>query len=163
MNIIIKEEYRQSYPISFEKLTRKLLSIIPKKEIAGIGEIIIVDTLYGSKYLTKKGKRTGGQYYFKNKGELAKIKLSLSAIYRGMPRILFYFPLIAEFAFASVLYHEIGHHIQYSTHGIKKENEEDFADKYKTKMLAKRFIFWIIPLIIIYIILKIYYSLKPDK
>jgi predicted HD phosphohydrolase len=43
---------------------------------------------------------------------------------------------------AAVLYHEIGHHYQYFTHGVTKKTEQNFADKYKKRMLKKTFFWW---------------------
>ena len=43
---------------------------------------------------------------------------------------------------AAVLFHEIGHHYQYFTHGVSKKTEQNFANNYKKRMLKKAFFWW---------------------
>jgi hypothetical protein len=84
----------------------------------------------------------GGLYWHKKGRELARIEIALSAIYKGVPKIIFFFPFVAKFMLANVLFHEIGHHYQQYVHGITKKDEEYFAEKYKKQMLKQTFSSW---------------------
>jgi hypothetical protein len=62
-----------------------------------------------------------------------------------MPSIFFHLPFLAKFILAGVLYHEIGHHYHLRlTHGVTKNQREDFADEYRKKMLRRTFYWWLL-------------------
>ncbi|MFA4828190.1 MAG: hypothetical protein WC855_04550 [Thermodesulfovibrionales bacterium] len=137
MKIRIEKKYQVRIPINIERLVRKLLVKVPEDHLVGLGSIILVDQV-----THKRDKKSEGLYWQRKGQELAKIEIGVNTIYRGMPRFIFYLPFIAKFMLATVLYHEIGHHSQYSTHGITKEEEENFAEKYRKEMLKKAFFLW---------------------
>ena len=137
MNIRIEKHYQARIPLAIEALIRKLLLKIPKEHLIGLGAIILVDQVTHT-----RNKKSTGLYWQRKGQELAKIEIAVTAIYKGMPRFIFYLPFIAKFMLANVLYHEIGHHYQYSTHGITSKGGEDFADKYRKQMLKKEFFLW---------------------
>ena len=124
-------------PINIERLVRKLLVKVPEDHLVGLGSIILVDQV-----THKRDKKSEGLYWQSKGQELAKIEIGVNTIYRAMPRFIFYLPFIAKFMLATVLYHEIGHHVQYSTHGIIKKDAENLAEKYKKEMLKKVFFLW---------------------
>ncbi len=165
MDIIIKKEYKENFPISLERLIKRLLLKVPEKDLVGIGTIVLVDRVYTSSRDNKMNKVRGGIYIPKKGGGLAKIMIAVGDIYKGMPRLLFYLPFIPDILIAGVLYHEIGHHCQFSTHGIKRDYEEDFAEKYKEKLLKKAFLLWGILLIPFYPLVKLalYFYSRKDK
>ena len=121
-----------------QRKINKLLRIIPQEHMVGLEKIILVDEI-----TDKREADIGGIYTKNNINHLGIIKLSMNVIFKGMPKILFFFPFIPDFSLADVLYHEIGHHYQKSlTHGIKKKSQEPFAEKYKKDMLKKSFWGW---------------------
>jgi hypothetical protein len=124
-------------PINIEKLIQKLLIEVPKEHLIGLDAITLVD------HLTYKGNKKSSGLYWPRKGhEQAKIELAVNTIYSSMPRFVFFLPFVAKFMLAAVLYHEIGHHYQYFTHGVTRKAEQNFADKYKKRMLKKTFFWW---------------------
>jgi hypothetical protein len=137
VSIRIEKRYQVQIPIAIEELIRKLLIKVPKDHLVGLGTIILVDQV-----TNKRNQKSEGLYWQRKGQELAKIEISVNEIYKGMPRCIFYLPFISKFMLAKVLYHEIGHHYQYSTHGIKNKEYENFAEKYKKQMLKKAFFGW---------------------
>lgn len=137
MNIQIEKRYKVRIPIDIGNLIRKLLNKIPKEHLYGLGTIILVNQL------THKRNQKSEGLYWQRKGEApAKIEIAVDTIYKGMPSFIFYLPFIAKFMLADVLYHEIGHHYQYSIHGITNKAGDNFAEKYKKQMLKKTFLWW---------------------
>lgn len=121
-----------------KRKVNKLIRAIPKEHLIGLEKIIILDEIPNN-----KRRDIGGLYRQKQKNQPCSIELSVSVIFKGMPRIFFFFPFIPDFSLADVLYHEIGHHCHKRlTHGIKKEREESFAEKYRSEMVKKRFKWW---------------------
>ena len=137
MSVRIEKRYQAHLPINIERMVRKLLDKVPGEHLIGLDVIIIVDTVSH-----RRDKKSEGLYWPKKGQEQAKIEIAVDAIYKGMPRIVFYLPFVAELMLASVIYHEVGHHYQYQTHGITKREREDFAEKYKKQMLKKAFFWW---------------------
>lgn len=137
MNIVIKRQYRIQLPINIEKLISKLLIKVPQEHLVGLDSIILVDQL-----AYKKNQKASGLYWPRKGHEPARIELAVDTIYSGVPRFVFFLPFVPKFMLAAVLYHEIGHHCQYFTHGVTKKTEQNFADKYKKRMLKKTFFWW---------------------
>ena len=137
MNIRIEKSYQVQIPLDVEALVRKLLHKIPSDHLLGLGSIILVDQV-----THKRDQKSGGLYWQRKGNELAKIEIGIATIYKGMPRFIFFLPFITKFMLANVLYHEIGHHSQYLTHGITKKEGENFAEKFKKEMLKKTFFLW---------------------
>jgi hypothetical protein len=135
------ENLNLSKPIEF--VTRRrvidLISVIPSEHLVALDKIVLFD-----EFFRKEEKLIGGRYIQKSKKQPCSIELSIGSIYRGMPIIFYFFPFIAKFLLAQVLYHEIGHHYQrVYTHGIGKREEEYFAEKYAKEMLKKKFRWWL--------------------
>lgn len=137
MSVRIEKRYQGDVPINLEKMTKKLLIKVHREHLIGLDKIIIVNRV-----THKRDQKAGGLYWQKKGREPAGIEIAIDTIYKGMPRFIFFLPFVSKFMLASVLYHEIGHHYQYSTHNLKKEEWERFAEKYKTKMLRKTFFLW---------------------
>jgi hypothetical protein len=138
MNIKVEKYYRVEIPIDISCMVQNLLKKIPHEHLIGLGAIILMDELTNN----KRSHGAAGLYWRKNGREEARIEIALSAIYKGMPKTFFYFPFVAKFMLASVLFHELGHHYQQHVHGITKKDEESFAEKYKKQMLKQAFSSW---------------------
>ena len=137
MSVQIESRYCIEIPIDAENVIRTLISKIPPEHLIGLGTIMVLDEV------THKGNRqSGGVYWEKDGDQPSRIEIGLNSIYAGMPRIVFFCPFVAKFMLANVLYHEIGHHYQRFTHGITKNKQEQFAEKYKRQMLKKAFLWW---------------------
>ena len=131
---------KKIFLFNIEKKVRKLIDVIPKDHIIGLEKIIIVDEIKNNRV-----KNSAGIYNKKHELKSASIEISAEAVYRKMPKILFYLPFIAKFTLADILYHEIGHHYHYMyKHGINKNRKESFAENYRKEMLRKAFRVWLI-------------------
>jgi hypothetical protein len=137
LSIKIENQYKEGVPINIEKTVNNLLIKVPKEQLVGLDTIVIVN-----KVTHKRGRKADGLYWPKIGSESARIEIAIGEIYKGMPRFVFFLPFIAKFMLADVLFHEIGHHYQSFTHNLKKEEWENFATKYKKKMLKKTFLWW---------------------
>ncbi len=137
MNIRIEKQYQARIPFDVERSIRKLLKNVPSEHLIGLGSIFLVDQLSH-----KPSHKSAGLYWHKKGHESAKIEIAISTIYKGMPRPIFYFPFIAKFMLASVLFHEVGHHYQQYVHSVTKKTEEAFAEKYRKQMLKRAFSSW---------------------
>jgi hypothetical protein len=131
---------KKIFLFNLEKKINRLIDIIPKDHIIGLEKIVIVDEIKN-----KKVRNAAGIYKKKHGLEPAYIEISVEAVYKKMPKILFYLPFIAKFTLADVLYHEIGHHYHYKyKHGVNKRRKESFAENYRKDMLKKAFWIWLI-------------------
>lgn len=140
MGIHVEQHCQGTIPFNIEKLIKRLLGYIPPEHLIGLNKIVILDDVTHGP-LNKKGAM--GIYRHKEVQQPATIEIAVSVIYRGMPRVLFYMPFVAKFMLANTLYHEIGHHYQQFTHGVKKQAWEDFADNYRKEMIRKAFKGWL--------------------
>lgn len=137
---LITENRSKNRIIGFviKRKINKLIRVIPKEHLIGLDKIIILDGIPNN-----RRRDIGGLYKQRQKNQPCSIELSVSVIFKGMPKILFFFPFIPDFSLADVLYHEIGHHCHKRlTHGIRKERQEAFAEKYRSEMVKKRFRWW---------------------
>lgn len=84
-------------------------------------------------------KNSLGLYYGKQASidNLPKIVICVGNICKGVPRYLLCIGFLRRFILAQTLFHEIGHHIQYSVHGIKKHDGERHAKQFTQKMLMR--------------------------
>jgi hypothetical protein len=132
MDIRIEKYYQMKIPVDMANMVHKLLKSIPQEHLIGLSAIILTDQL-------SQNKHAEGLYWPKKEREPAKIGMALGMIYKGVPNFVFYLPFITKFMLASVLYHEIGHHYQRHVHGVKKKEQESFAEQYKKQMIKQTF------------------------
>lgn len=143
----IEKRYDAQIPVDIEKMVRNLISKVPKEHLVGLGKIVILDNV-----THKRDRYSGAIYWPKTARDPAEIEIAVSVIFRGMPRVVYYFPFISKFMLADALYHEIGHHRQYFTHGVSKKEQEICADNYKRQILNKVFwgwLFLLLPLVLL--------------
>jgi hypothetical protein len=114
--------YKGNYPHNIEKMIKKLLHSVPEENLIGLHSIVIVN-----KSTQKKSKDAAGLYVPKYKNELPRIEIAVDNVFFGLKRRYFLFPFIPKFILARVLYHEIGHHYQFTHVRMKKEFYEDYA------------------------------------
>jgi hypothetical protein len=139
VTVHVEKKYTTSVPFDVERRVRRLLKSVPADHLIGLDEITIVDRVTHA-----KDKESGGLYWQRQGREPARIEIGISAVYRGVPRVVLYLPPVVDFILANVLYHEIGHHHQQSVHGIGKKAAEAFADKYRKERIGKAFFWWLI-------------------
>jgi hypothetical protein len=134
-----------------DKMIRKLLRHCEPEHLVGLDKIIILDSFSGNE------KNYNGYYYRKHGQRKPTIYLCFNNIFWGKTTLTYCFRFIVRFNLARTLYHEIGHHVHYTLkHGVRKENAEDFANRYQRKMWNQaapkwRYILYPIHLIILLI------------
>lgn len=132
MTVRVVNESHSRVPFNIEKLVRRLLSQVPQEHLIGLDAIIVCDTVR-----TKGGRQPLAIYQHKQGREPATIAIALREISRRWGAGIFFVPAIGKFTFASVIYHEIGHHYQQFTHG--GPGAEQFAEEYSKRMVQKAF------------------------
>ena len=129
--------YKGNCPRDIEKLIKKLLHIAPEEYIAGLHSIVIVN-----KSAQRNRNNSAGLYIPKYKNELPRIEIAIDNVFLGLKRRYFFFPFIPKYILADVLYHEIGHHYQFTHVRMEKKYYEDYAKKFCAAMIKKEFSLW---------------------
>ena len=115
------------YPIDFPSAVRELLRRLPPEHLVGISRI----TISGGPPLDEdRGNEVLGQYFEAYDGEPAFILLYPEEMAKEVPFFLRPFPLVWRVLLAETLFHEVGHHYQRFTHGIRKPAQEGHAEGY---------------------------------
>ncbi len=144
--VYIREAYKDyTPPFDAVKVVDRLLNGIPKKYLAGLHTVVITNMGHMSREerrrKTKSRKRKvilsqrGGSYCEQWKGEPAHIQLILDNIIGRRPKWLLRFPYVQDTALATVLFHEIGHHI-HKTQAPESRERENVAEDWCTKLLG---------------------------
>jgi hypothetical protein len=124
------------YPVDLVETARGLLRHLPPEHYAGISRI----TLSGGAPLDERAEEEIlGQYFEAYEGEPAFIMLYPEEMAREVPKFLRPFPLVWRVLLAETLYHEVGHHYQRFTHGIRKPVQEDHAEGYGKRYARSRY------------------------
>ncbi len=128
---------------SIERHVQWLIRKVPEAELVGLERIILLDRV-----LDKRVKSAWGLYRAKTKGQPAAIELAAGEIFRGAPRWVFTFSVIPRILLGYALYHEIGHHHQYTAHhNVGKKEGEALAEKYRRQYMRSTFWGWYIVLL----------------
>lgn len=130
IKIEISSESKIRYSINFEKAIKRLLNVIPKDHLNKLNKVIVMNTSP-----EKKFSNAEGLYYSSNNGKPAHIILIANNMFKGFPNwFLRTFPYFTNYFIADVLFHEVGHHYQQLTHGIKRRIKENHAEVYSKEM-----------------------------
>ncbi len=115
------------YPVDLAEEARGLLRLVPPEHLVGISRI----TVSGSRPLDEMaGEEVLGQYFEAYDGEPAFIMIYPQEMAREVPFLLRPFPVVWRVLLAETLFHEVGHHYQRFTHGIRKPAQENHAESY---------------------------------
>jgi len=175
--VIIQDAYRDFIPtINARRAVGRLLSGVPDKYLSGLKAIILTNAEGLShdrrrqKTLSRKRKvlvrESRGLYYQKWQNEPAWIEVFVDNVCQGWPSWLLRIPFFRDLAFADVVFHELGHHIQ-KTQVPEFREREDVADKW-SKRLSHHY-FWrrywyLMPLLFgLSFILKLFRRSKENK
>jgi hypothetical protein len=131
-------------PFAVEPIVRRMLDSVPDKYLSGLNEVALTNTSGMSRErrraVTKSRKRkvrmldARGLYHPAWNNRPAWIEIFVDNILRGWEKGLWlYIPFMREGGLAEVLFHEIGHHIHYTTRPEHKERE-DVADVWKARL-----------------------------
>jgi hypothetical protein len=159
-------------PFDVPKVVRGLIAPVPEKYTRGLKQIILVDS--GSlsrrdrvgKVWSRKRKRSKqdilGRYRHNNGAAWIEIRVDRTIeTWTGMPRWLFWIPMVRFIVIGEVFYHELGHHIHRTIRPEFRERE-DVAESWKRKLssnfIRKRY-WYVFPILLA--MKKIYLALKP--
>lgn len=127
------------------KEVKSLLRYVPKDHLYGLQKIVITDIASDHRVRDR-----GGAYYSERQGSVPMIELCTAILFKGIPKALFFIPFLTRFIIADALFHEIGHHYQKKIHGIKKEEWEQWSERYSKEMTKKALLPWFIALIVLF-------------
>ena len=131
-------------PFAVVPVVQRLLDSVPPRYLAGLEEIVLTNTANFSRSrrrsVTKSRKRKVrqadalGLYHQAWQGKRAWIEIFVENVLapsEGTWRLRF--RLVRELLIGNVLFHEIGHHIHYTSHPEFRE-KENVADNWNTKL-----------------------------
>jgi hypothetical protein len=126
MKIIIE---KNEIEFSFEKYCKLIISVAPKADLVGLSELRLVE-----RYTHPKSDEKSVAHYLQGKnGKNAIVEIHLpNTLSQNISEYYFEkYPEIAALFLSGILFHEIGHHVhQFKRYGVKKNEAEQFADKY---------------------------------
>jgi hypothetical protein len=139
----IVEAYRDfAPPCNARAAVEDLLASVPLKYLGGLSRIVLTNTaaLTGQRrrgWSWSRGRKAryghvAGLYHHRSRADPAWIELFVDRIVEGVPVWALRFRL-ARLLFGSVLYHELGHHIQ-AQHRPEHREVEDVADEWKDRL-----------------------------
>jgi hypothetical protein len=142
MAIQFVEVYKDYVPsIDAIAVTQLLLRYVPQEFQRGLESITLTNTDALSRQRRRRraigGSRVAqdrGLYYEPWNGRLARIEIFLDKTLQGYPHLLLKVPFIKHFAVSDVLYHEIGHHMQFLQGKNAGRQQEALAEQYERKL-----------------------------
>jgi hypothetical protein len=145
-NLPIQEVYREfTPPVNVKKTIETLLLSVPSDSLAGLQEIILTNVSALSREQRRKKGTSGvrpnqskGRYHPEGKGRPAQIYLFVDNILEDRSGFYLKLPFSKIFLFAEVLFHEIGHHVQYLSKS-KLPDKEGFANRTAAQLSRKFF------------------------
>jgi hypothetical protein len=175
--IIIQDAYRDFVPpVNAQRTVGRLLSGIPGKYVSGIKTMVLTNAGGLShdrrKQKTRSRKRkvpireSSGLYHQEWHNEPAWIEIFVDNLCQRWPSWTLRIPFLRDLAFAEVLFHELGHHIQ-KTHVPEFKEREDVAGKWSERLsrhyLRRRY-WYLMPLLFgLVFILKPFRNTKKKK
>jgi len=143
----IVENYRDfEPPANFKRLMEDLLDAVPAKYLVGLGRIVLAN----QSALTRDQRRqkiwsrnhkirlaeARGAYYRATASSPAAVWLYVDNILKSEDPWLQRLPILRYHELATVLYHEIGHHI-HAVHRPIFEDKEDVAEDWGGKLFGR--------------------------
>lgn len=141
MTVRILERHQVKLAINVRDLTVELLSAVPEEDLAGLNEIVLVDEIPDRRY---RGRY--GMYLPRTGKDKATILIAVDRLLGSLPRVLLLVPFVRKFVLANTLYHEVGHHYCSTFPNIRASERERLADRYRKKMVKRKFSSWRIAL-----------------
>lgn len=144
---IVVEAYRDYVPPQIVlPLIRELLDAVPPRYLVGLQTIVLTNQSaqprkrQRQKIWSRTHKiklvQARGYYSGATRASQASITLHIDNILKGSSARDLRIPFVRYFPFASVLYHEIGHHI-HAEHNPVYEGKENVAENWSDKLLAR--------------------------
>jgi hypothetical protein len=159
--IPVYENYKDYQPPRYAySAIVNLLSKLPKQYLSGLQSVVLTNAMAigrgktcrvnGKKYIRHECL---GFYHPKKKGEAPWIEIVVDNVIAAffashMPHILWRLPVVRNMRFADTLFHEIGHHLDY-TLGAPARSGEAAAEEWKKRLLrsyARKHYWYLVPL-----------------
>jgi hypothetical protein len=132
-------------PFNVSAIVHQLLLTVPDTYLTGLDCIVLTNDA-GLSRRDRVGKvwsrgrkynksRVLGRYHGGRRNHLSYIELRVDKIVSGLSRTVLRIPLLRDFAFGKVLFHELGHHI-HRTIRPEHTEKEDVADSWAGKLNA---------------------------
>ncbi|HEV8574684.1 MAG TPA: hypothetical protein VGR43_08250 [Dehalococcoidia bacterium] len=156
----IVTEYRDYTPyVDVTSSVRYLVDSVPAQFFIALNQVVLTNATAPSRHerrrrvrsrnLKRQAKDARALYHGASQDGSARIELFVDRVLEGVPRAAQLIPFVRDLLIASVLYHELGHHIQRTLHPQLGE-AEDVADEWARKLMAmfvRRKYWYAIPLI----------------
>ena len=138
---LIQEVYKDYTPsVNVKKIVKILLQYVPPEDLAHLQTIVLMNTAALSRERKRQRSSSGasilevmGRYHPGYKEQPAYIEIYVDNILEGRSDFYLKLPFSRNFLFAEVLFHEIGHHVQYWSKS-KLTDKEVFADKHAVEL-----------------------------
>ncbi len=140
------EHYREfNPPCDAKAIVEGLLASVPSELLVGLRSVVLTNAaaLSGRRkrgYSWSRGRKARhasevlGLYHQKWKGDPAWIELFVDRMLEARPAWMLRLQFLRDFAFGSILYHELGHHIQ-ATSKPEHREVETVADEWQSRLL----------------------------
>lgn len=137
-------------PWNVRATVARILSDAPQQYLSGLGALVLTNSAVTGQGKTRRvaGKRYPrreclGFYHPKLKGEQAWIEIVVDNVVnewfgRGKAQFMSRIPVLRNMAFANVLYHEVGHHLEH-TIGAPARSGESAAEAWNKRLLRSYF------------------------
>jgi hypothetical protein len=151
----IGEYYINKPNVNVRKVIERLLRIVPKESVKGLGGIILCDTAKFKEHYGEKEEFCSASYNrAKDNKESPWIEICVDRYIGDIPKWALKFSAITDLMLSQPLYHEIGHHID-CKNGNNSEFVEKEAEKWGQKfgrhyMFRYHFLFFLLAFVIIY-------------
>lgn len=142
MPIQVVEAYKNyAPPIDALGAAQLLLSYVPQEYLRELAEIVLTNSATLSRQRRRGRVKSGSRltqvralYYEPWNGHPARIEVFVDKTLDYCPSLLLKLPIMRSFVFSEVLYHEIGHHIQFLQGKSSGRQQEKLAEQYERKL-----------------------------
>jgi hypothetical protein len=109
--------------------------LVPKNHLVGLHSINLVDRIQRR----ENPEDSLGVYVGQLSGESPHIEIAVQTLFEKMPQFYWFVPLVAKLMIARVLFHEIGHHVQFRQNRTRKRWEEKEAERFGATLARRAF------------------------
>lgn len=142
MPIQVVQAYKNYVPpIDAVGVTQLLLNYVPQEYHRELAEIVLTNSAALSRQRRKERVKSGttvanvrGLYYEAWNGRPARIEIFLDKTLQSCPPLLLKLPILRTFVLSEVLYHEIGHHMQFLDGRNSGRQQEKLAEQYERQL-----------------------------
>lgn len=144
-------------PIGAVRIAQLLLNSVPQEYHRELAEIVLTNSDALSRQRRREKVKSGstmtnvrGVYYEARNGQSARIDIFIDKTLHSCPPLLLKLPIMQAFVLSEVLYHEIGHHIQFlhgRSSGRQQEKQAEQHERQLFDLFLKKHYWYAWPLI----------------